>query len=181
MTRHQRQGGVEIGERLFVAAEARERGAAIEHGVAMARIARQHLIEAGESILRAPKREQRVAAIMQGVQIARPQRQRFVEAVERLGVALERVQHVGEIHQDVGHFGIDLERGRHQPEGFAHLAALRFREPEQMQRVEMVRRRLQHARVKLLGLAQPPLLVQGDGVLHRLRQVETGRLRHGAR
>jgi hypothetical protein len=25
------------------------------------------------------------------------------------------------------------------------------------------------------------LLVQGDGFLHRLRQIETGRLRHGAR
>ena len=125
-------------------------------------------VETGERILRAAEREQRVAAVMQGVQIARPQRQRLVEAVERLGVALERVQHVGEIHQGVGRFGIDLERGRHQPVGLAHLAALRLRQPEQMQRVEMVRRRLQHARVQLLGLAQPPLLVQGDGVLHRL-------------
>jgi hypothetical protein len=32
----------------------------------------------------------------------------------------------------------------------------------------MFRRSLQHARVQLLSLAQPPLLVQGDGFLHRL-------------
>ena len=147
----------------------------------MARIARQHRIEAGERVLRAAKREQGVAAIMQGVRIARPQRQRLVEAIERLGVALERVQHVGEIHPGIGRFRIELERGRHQAEGLAHLAALRLRQPEQMQRVGMVRRSLQHARVQLLSLAQPPLLVQGDGFLHCLRQIETGRLRHGAR
>ena len=92
----------------------------------MARIARQHLLETGERVLRAAKREQRIAAIEQGIQIARPQRQRLVEAIERLGVALERVQNVGEIDPGIGRFGIDLERGRHQPVGLAHLARLRL-------------------------------------------------------
>ena len=181
MSRHQRQRGVEIGERLVGAAEFCKRDAAIEPGIAMARIARQHLIETGERVLRPVQREQCVAAVFDRVHIARAQGQRLVEAVERLGVALERVQHVGQIHPGVGRLRIDLERGRHQPVGLAHLVALRLRQPEQMQRVEVGRRRLQHARIKLLSLAQPALLMQGDGILHRLRQIETGRRRHGAR
>jgi hypothetical protein len=136
---------------------------------ALARIARQHLVEAGKRLLRAAERKQRVAAALQGIGIARPQRQRLVEAIECFGVTLERAQHVGQIHPGVGHFWIELERARYQPVGLAHLAALRLRQAEQMQRVELVRRRFQHARIELLSLAQPPLLVQGDGVLHRLR------------
>ncbi len=181
VSRHQRQCGVEIGERRFAAAEHCERTAAAKQGVGVARIARQDLLEAGQRLLRAVEREQRVAAIEQGVRVARPQRQRLVEAAKRLGVTLERVQHIGEIEPGIGRFGIDLERGRHQPIGLAHLARLRFRQPEQMQRVEIFRRRFQHARVKLLRFAQLPLPVQGDRVLHGLRQVETGMLRHGAR
>ena len=146
----------------------------------MARIARKHLIEAGKRILGAAKREQRVAAVVQGVQMAGLQGERFIEAVERLGVALERVQDVGEIHQQIGR-GIDLERGRQKAVRLACLARLRLRQPDQLQRVEMIGRHLQHARVELRGLAQPTLLVQGDGFLHCLQRIETRRLRHGGR
>ena len=75
------------------------------------------------------------------------------------GVALERVQHIGEIDERIRRIRIDLQRCRHQAMGFAHLAALRLDQAEQMQRVEISRRRLQRTGVEFLGFAQASLLV----------------------
>ena len=170
----QLERGIEIVQRLGVTFERGQRDAAIEQRFAVARRALQHLLEAGERLLRAIEREQRGAAILQRVQIVRVDRQRSVEAVERVGIALERVQHVGEIDQRVGGARIDLDRGRDQPQRFAHLPALRLDGAEQMQRVESVRRGLQHAGIELFRLAQPVLPVQRDGLLHGLGDVELG-------
>ena len=46
-----------------------------------------------------------------------------------------------------------------------------------MQRVEIIGRGLEHARVKLLGLAQPALPLQAERLLQSLADVETA-LRH---
>ena len=58
--------------------------------------------------------------------------------------------------------------------------ALRLDGAEQMQRVEIVRRGLEHAGIEFFRLAQPVLPVQRDRLLHGLRDVESGWL-HGRR
>ena len=98
MVRRQREHGVEIGERLRVAAEARERGAAIETSA-----------RRGEDRAPAPRRSRQAPpAARSSASNALPRLSRASRSpgriasalsrhVERLGVALERVQHVGEI------------------------------------------------------------------------------------
>ena len=59
-----------------------------------------------------------------------------------------------------------------QAQRLAGLAALVVEHAEQMQRVEVVALRLQHARVELLRLVEPALLVQRQRLLDRLARVE---------
>ena len=155
-----------------MASHGREHGAAIETCVAAARVARQHRIEACKRFLRAIERAQRVCAVEQGLQIARSRGKRLIEALQSLGIPLERVQYVGDVDQRVGGVRVYLQRCRHQPIGFAHLAALRLDQSEQMQRIEIVRRGLERARVELLGIAQAPLLMQAHRLLQGLRNIE---------
>ena len=82
------------------------------------------------------------------------------------------MQHIGEVDQHVGHIRIDLQRRRHQPVGFAHLAALRLDQAQQMERVEIIGRCLEGARIELFCLAQATLLMQGECLLQGLRNVE---------
>ena len=171
--------GIEIGQRLGVTFERRQRHAAIEQGFAVAGASLHDLLEAAQGFPRAAQCQQGAAAILQRVQVARINRQRLVEAIERVGVALERVQHVRKIDQRIGAARIDLERRRDQPQRFAHLPGLRLDRAEQMQRIEIIRRSLQHAGIEFFRLAQPALPVQADGVLQGLRDVESGWLHGG--
>ena len=84
---------------------------------------------------------------------------------------------MAKLHPGVGRLRVDLERGRHQPLRLAHLSRLRLGKPEQMQRVEIIGRGLEHARVKLLGFAQPALPLQAERLLQSLADVEAA-LRH---
>ena len=108
----------------------------------VARIARQHCIEAGHSIGRTVERVQGVAAMEQGVRVAGPKREGLVDRGERLVVPFETVQDIGEIDQDIRHVRIELQGGRHQSIGFAHLAVLGMDQAEQMQGIEIVGRGL---------------------------------------
>src|SRR5579862_5965689 len=54
----------------------------------------------------------------------------------------------------------------------ADAAELRLDGAEQVERVEMIRRGFEHARVNLLGVAQPALPVQRQGLVHGLPEVE---------
>src|SRR5579862_5451024 len=61
----------------------------------------------------------------------------------------------------------------------ADAAELRLDGAEQIERVEMIRRGLEHARVNLLGVAQPALPVQRQSLVHGLTEVEgTSSLAH---
>ena len=60
---------------------------------------------------------------------------------------------------------------------FADAAELRLDGAEQIERVEMIRRGLEHARVNFLGVAQPALPVQRQGLVERLAEVERAGLR----
>ena len=91
---------------------------------------------------------------------------------ECFGVALEHMQDIGEIDKRIGRGRIDPEGRRHQAMGFAHLAALRLDQAEQMQRVEIIRRRLQRAGIELFGFAQTSLLMQAQRLLQGLRYIE---------
>ena len=135
-------------------------------------IAREHGVVTGDGVLGTTERVQRIAAIEQRLLVARPQRQRLVEMRECFAIALERVQHIGEIDQRVRRVWIDLQRRRHQAVRFTHLAALRLDQAEQMQRIEIVRRRLERACIKFFGFAQAALLMQAQRLLQGLRNVE---------
>ena len=82
------------------------------------------------------------------------------------------MQDVGEIAQDVRHVRIDFQCRRYQSIGFAHLAVLGVDQAEKMQRIEIVGRGLEHARVKFLSFAQTPLLMQAQRILQNLRDIE---------
>src|SRR5258708_37565234 len=107
------------------------------------------------------------------------ERQRLVEPFERIPVLLERMQHLAEIGQSLRRARIDLDRGAEQAMRLADPAELRLDGAEQVERVEMIRRGFEHARVNLLGVAQPALPVQRQGLVHGLSEVErAGLLAH---
>src|SRR5579864_6148951 len=54
----------------------------------------------------------------------------------------------------------------------AEPAELRLDGAEQVERVEMIRRGFEHARINLLGVAQPSLPVQRQSLVHGLTEVE---------
>src|SRR5215471_3248968 len=122
-------------------------------------------------MLRTPQREQRVAAQMQRVDVAGLQRERPVETLERLLIALERMQNDPEIDPCIRRAGIDLERRGDEPVGLSGLSALRLDGAEKVERVELIRQRLEYAGIDLLRLAQPPLLLQRHGLLQRLPEI----------
>ena len=71
------------------------------------------------------------------------------------------MQHDPEIDPRIRRARVDLQRGADELVGFSRLSALRFDGAEKIERVELIGRCLEHARVDLLRLAQPPLLLQG--------------------
>src|SRR5207248_6003005 len=93
------------------------------------------------------------------------------EAFERLLVSLERVQHDPEIDPGVCRARIYFERRGDEPVGFSGLSALRFDRAEEIKRVELIGDYLQHTRVDLLRLAQPPLVLQRHSFLERLAEI----------
>src|SRR5262245_37276320 len=162
-----RRRGFKIGDSLLVAAEAGQSEAAIEPRLRMTREQRQGLVEGGKGVLRASQRQQHIAALIERTRIARLQRYGFVEAFEGLLVSLERVQHDPEVDPRIRSARVDLHSGADEPIGFPRLSALRFDGAEEIERVELIRRSLKHARVNLLGLAQPSLLLQRHGLAER--------------
>lgn len=170
--RHTRKNGIEIGESLLVITKSRACDPPIEKRIPVPWIARQHRIEAGQCLFRTIERVQGVAAMEQGVWVAGPKGECLVDGGERLIVSFESVQDIGEIDQDIGDIRIDLQGGRYQAISFAHLPGLGIDQAKKMQGIEIVGRSLERAGVKLLCLAQTPLLMQAQRVLQNLRDIE---------
>ena len=114
---------------------------------------------------------------MQRVRVAGLERERLVETLERLLIAFERVQHDPEVDPCVRRAGIDLQRRGDEPVGLAGLSALRLDGAEKVERVELVGQRLEHARINLLRLAQPSLLLQRHGLLQGLPEIRRRAMR----
>src|SRR5882724_11225611 len=100
------------------------------------------------------------------------QRQRLVEGRQRLVAALERMQHQRKVRQGVGRAGLHLKSRADEAVGLAGLAALVVQHAEQMQRIEIVALRLEHARVEARRLVEAALLMQRDRLLEGLAGVE---------
>ena len=94
------------------------------------------------------------------------------KAAERVLVLLERVQHLAEIGPGLRRARVELDRGAEQAMRLADPPELRLDGAEQIERVEIIRRGFEHARVNLLGVAQPALPVQRQGLVHGLTEVE---------
>ncbi len=129
----------------------------------------EDLFERRQRLLRAREADQRIAAMMPCVKVVGLERERLVEAFERIRIALERVLHQPEIDPGVRRARIDLERRMNEPIGLAGLTELRLDGAEEIERVEVIGRDLDDARVGLFRLAQLSLPVQGQRLLEHLR------------
>ena len=178
MTGHRRERRVEFGNGLLMTAERRMGDAAIEPRLGMLRRAGQKLLEFGERLLGAAEAEQRVGVLIENGEVVAIERARLVEACECFVVALERVLHLTEIGPGARRAWIDLDRGGQQAMRLAHASELRLDGAELIERLEIIGRRLEHARKDLLGVAQLALALQGHCLVKRLIDVE--RRRHGA-
>ena len=144
----------------------------------MARLARQHRVERRERIVVAAEIEQHVAAVGQRLEVIGIERERLVEARQRIRGALQRAEHEAEIGMRVRRRRRDLQRRRDQPLRLAGLAGLQLQQAEQMQRVELIGKALQDARIALLGGGELPLPVQRQCLLKRCRALLRGKFRH---
>ena len=154
-------------DRGFRPPEREQRVAAIDPRRQMTRLARQHADEADQRLFGAIEVEQDVAAVGERLEMIGIARQRLVEMRERLGRPLQRRKGEAEIGERIGRRRIDAERRRDQPLRLAGLAALQLQQPEQVQRVELVGKALQNARVVLLRGRELPLPVQRERLLQR--------------
>ena len=108
-------------------------------------------------------------------------RQRRIERARGLGVRdgplrlPDLPQRAREVSVNAGNRIVDRHRPRHQLDGGGVVTALSRDEPEQLQRVELLRVDRQHLPVQRLGLLKPPRLVVVERQLDRL---EDGHLRH---
>ena len=116
-----------------------------------------------------------MARLVKDADVVGRERQRLVEAAERVLILLERMEHLAEIGPGLRRARIELDRGAEQAMRLADPAELRLDGAEQIERVEMIRRGFEHARINLLGVAQPALPVQRQGLVHGLTEVEGAR------
>ena len=75
---------------------------------------------------------------------------------------------------------IDLQGAGDQLQPWGGISSVELDDPEQMQRVEVVRRLVEDAAIQALGLGQAPLLMQSEGLLKRRRRIDVLALNDGA-
>ena len=131
----------------------------------MTRLLREHRVEGRDGLGRPLEIEQQIAAVVERIEMAGRQRQRLVDARQRLAAAFQRVQHERQVRQRVRRARLHFQRRGDEAVGLAGLAALMVQHAEQMQRVEVVALRLQHARIELFRLVQAALLMQRQRLL----------------
>ncbi len=88
------------------------------------------------------------------------ERQRLVEDSQRILVLLEGIEDQPEIRQRIGRMGIDVERGRDQPQGVDLAALLVPQQAEQVQRIEFAGIPGEDGGVDLRGFLKAPLAMQ---------------------
>src|SRR5262245_17173854 len=64
--------------------------------------------------------------------------------------------------------GVDLERAPHQPLGLLEFAALKMRESQKIQGVELPGLKLQHVAIHAAGLGQLPFLMEAKRALEKV-------------
>ena len=99
------------------------------------------------------ERDERVCMLIDQIDVVGRERERFVETLQRLGRALERVLGLPEIVPGIGKLRPGLDRGGEQALRLADLAELHFDRAEKIERIELIGRGLEHARIDSLGLA----------------------------
>ena len=82
------------------------------------------------------------------------------------------MQHQREVRQRVRRAGLNFQRRGNEAVRLAGLAALMVEHAEQMQRVEIVALRLEHARVELFRMVQAALPVQRQCLADRLAGIK---------
>ena len=101
---------------------------------------------------------------------------RLVEALHRFLVALEGIEDQAVVEQDLRRRLARAHGRRHQPQGLGRLAAGQLDQPHHLQGVDVLRPHREHGGVKLLGLRQPPLIMQLERLCEGLRDVQRLRL-----
>ena len=138
----------------------------------MPRRAREHRLEFRQRVGRAPETQQHIGVLVEDIDVVGRQRARFVEAFERVRRALERMQRLPEIAPRLRRTRIGFDRGAEQPLGFAKTALLQLDAAQKIERVEIIRRGFEHARIDFFRVAQLALPVQRNRLLQRRPGIE---------
>src|SRR6185503_4543888 len=99
-------------------------------------------------------------------------RPRFIETLQRVGRALDRVLRLTEIAPGRRDPRIDLDCRAEQPPRLAELTLLHLNRAEEIERIEMIRRGLEHAPINSLRLSQLSLPVQRHGFAECPAEIE---------
>ena len=107
-------------------------------------------------------------AIDQRLRMIRHQRKRSLDAEQRFVKAAKLQQHLAVIVIRIGRCCVEFERGANEFERALAVAALLMNDPEQMRRIEMLRRKLEDAGIEPFGVIEQTAAMQRDAGFHRL-------------
>jgi len=175
MLRHERQRCIKIGKRAFGKSERGLREPAIEAGLEMLRLAGEHGLQFGQRLAVPIEADERVGVLIEDIDILGRERAGLVETLQRVGRALERILRLAEIALRRRDPRISFDRGAEQALRLAELALLYLDRAEEIERIEMIGRGLEHACIDSLRLAQLSLPVQRHGFAERLAEIEGSR------
>jgi hypothetical protein len=172
MLRRERQRRIEIGERALKRSKRFLGETAVQPRLEMLRVVGEHGLQFGERLAVAVERDQRVGVLIKNADVVGRQRARSIETLQRLSRPLERMLGLAEIAPAVRDVRIGLDRRSEQALRLAELTLLNLDGAEEIERVEMIGRGFEDARIEPLRLAQPALPVQRHRLAERLTQVE---------
>jgi hypothetical protein len=102
------------------------------------------------------------AEVVRRVRVVRTQLERAPVGVDRIHRSAHLLQDIAEVVHRVDVVGPQLDRAAHELDGLQRLALLVAQHTEEMQRAGVARVLGEDRGVDLLGLLEPPLLVQRD-------------------
>src|SRR5262249_28511925 len=144
----------------------------IQPRLEMLRLAGEHGLQFRERLAVPVEADKRIGVLIEQVDILGRERERLVETLQRIARALERVLGLTEIVPAPGNRPLGLDRRADEAQRLAELALLHLDRAEEIERIEMIGRRLEHPGIDFLRPPQLPLPVQGDGFAERLAEIE---------
>ena len=167
-----RQRLVVAGDRLLVALERQQRGAAIGERLDVVWGKRQRPVVARDGVLVTVEQAQRIAAIAERLHVVGVERERAVIGGDRIARAFQAIEGGAETIVGVGRARMDLNRLGQQLQRFVQLALVVAKQPEEMQSVEIIRILLQQPGEEALGFGGASLALALDRLFERAQRFE---------